>query len=503
VTAVAAFIAFVVWIAMTARNSISSSSFASTRVYGGGGGAARRRGALVKTLTTFAQCYGIARTLPIQWPLSIIEGVDYSNYVIAGDGAVANDCVVSVAIMGVYQRFIAAAIIFPLISIPLVYGGWGAAFLLPRLRGGATARSEPWSQYSGTRIPVTFTVVAFVLWPMICLRTFGLFACRTVSDAASLSYTSGLASQSYLVANTFEKCYEGTHLLVVAIAGVPVLVLLCVGFPIGLVWFLRRHRNDLAKREFAEKWEFLYSTYTRDHPYWEAVVMARKMALSAFATFLLDSAPTTQAAALLSVFVVASCLELYVAPVYEPVLARAERLSLLTLTASFFGVVFMVNNSDLSPPQTVALAFVVVGLPLLLVAWFFVTVLREVVAIRVASALSLPPGSAMTGAALDTRLLTTMPHRWMRLAVRVALPSAEPEPMPPTGFELRPALCIKREWQPLLQRLMSSGRHGLHIMASGRELLARRTSVVRPVRACRGGGRLRALCAARRRRRGW
>jgi hypothetical protein len=487
-TAVIVFILFAVWIAFTTRESMSS-SFASARLTDSSG-AAKRRGALVKTLTTFAQCYGIARTLPIQWPLSIIEvAFDYANFVISGDGAVANDCIVSVAVSGVYQRFLAAAIVFPLASIPLVYGAWGAAFVLPRLCGAT--RSESWSQYRETRIPVTFTVVAFVLWPMISLRTLGLFACRTVSDEASLSYTSGWAPQSYLVANTFEKCYEGTHLLVVAIAGVPVLVLLCVGFPIGLVWFLRRHRNDLAKPKFSEKWGFLYTTYTRDHPYWEAVVMLRKMALSAFATFLTDSAPTTQAAALLFVFVVATFAEFYFAPVYEPVLARAERLSLLALTASFFGAVFLASNPNMSAPSTGAFSFAIVGLPLLLLAWFIVTVLREVVAIRVASTLSIPPGSALTSEELEKGLVPRMPRRWMRRVVHAALPRAEPEHVRPSGFELRPALCLK-SGEPLLNRLLSPGRHILRarIDTVGSEPAPERgpvgrSSVVVPVRSAR------------------
>lgn len=94
--------------------------------------------------------------------------------------------------------------------------------------------------------------------------------------------------------DTFQECFVGVHLTVVLAAGLPVLLFVCVGFPIGFVVWLRRHRAELGKREFAEKWDILYATYTREHAYWEAVVMLRKMALFSLVTFFSDSAPATQ-----------------------------------------------------------------------------------------------------------------------------------------------------------------------------------------------------------------
>ena len=168
VSAVAVGLGFVLWIGFTARNSVSASE--AVRGSEGGLGASRRRGALFKILTTFAQCYGLARRLPIEWPLHLIDSAfEYSSFLVTGDGAVAHDCVLSLALPGAYQRFFAVAFIFPAASVPLVLGGWAAAYWMHVARG--QPRRRTWAEYSAARIPVTFTIVGFILWPMICLRT--------------------------------------------------------------------------------------------------------------------------------------------------------------------------------------------------------------------------------------------------------------------------------------------------------------------------------------------
>lgn len=190
-----------------------------------------------------------------------------------------------------------------------------------------------------------------------------------------------------------------------------------------------------------------------------------------------------QAAAMLTVFIVALVADLAVRPVYEPVLARAERLTLLTLVASFYGITFMaIASAPPTPAATAGISFVVIVLPVLTVGWFLLTLLRELVAVRVAGSLGYPAGSVVTSRALDTRLAPLLPRAWMRLAVRALMPSAEAEYVPPTGFELRPALCVKHEWHlSMTEAVAFSARRGMQVVASGRRLIARRTSAVQQV----------------------
>jgi hypothetical protein len=72
------------------------------------------------------------------------------------------------------------------------------------------------------------------------------------------------------------KCYEGTHLALALILGVPGILIICLGVPIGSALFLVRNRKHLHKKSFIAAYGFLYGDYEDQYCWWDSVIALRK-----------------------------------------------------------------------------------------------------------------------------------------------------------------------------------------------------------------------------------
>jgi hypothetical protein len=88
-----------------------------------------------------------------------------------------------------------------------------------------------------------------------------------------------MSLQVTLNANPSLLCYETWwwDLLPFAIAA---LTAYGIGIPLGLGWWLRRNKDNIAEPVFAERYGSMYGAYTLGHPYWESVVMAEKLVIA-------------------------------------------------------------------------------------------------------------------------------------------------------------------------------------------------------------------------------
>jgi hypothetical protein len=88
-----------------------------------------------------------------------------------------------------------------------------------------------------------------------------------------------MSPQVTLNANPSLLCYETWwwDLLPFAIVA---LAAYGIGIPLGLGWWLRRNKDNIAEPVFAERYGSMYSVYTTGHPYWESVVMAEKLVIA-------------------------------------------------------------------------------------------------------------------------------------------------------------------------------------------------------------------------------
>lgn len=123
----------------------------------------------------------------------------------------------------------------------------------------------------------TSIVAVFFFLPLLLRTVYGLFACVTldrVSPNQGSSFVELNAPGSYWLLDTDQQCFKGYHKGWAFGLGVPLLLLLCVVVPFGIVGYLWRCRrkNVLGDAYYSQHYGFLYESYTRRCCFWEGVV---------------------------------------------------------------------------------------------------------------------------------------------------------------------------------------------------------------------------------------
>lgn len=89
----------------------------------------------------------------------------------------------------------------------------------------------------------------------------------------------------YWVSGIEHECFAGWHRPWALCFAVPAAVVLCLGVPLGLFWFLWHNRAEMADADFREHYGFLYRNYVEDKPWWESVWAVQTVLLTAVSVF--------------------------------------------------------------------------------------------------------------------------------------------------------------------------------------------------------------------------
>jgi hypothetical protein len=138
------------------------------------------------------------------------------------------------------------------------------------------------------QLPVVAIVVCFYSYPMLVKAALSFFACVRIDDAskgpyaqyAVLSHPAG-----YWAYDMSQECFEGWHKTWALALGLPAVLLLCVGVPVGLCAFMHVKKTATAEPAFRESFGFLFRNYTSNRMYWEAVWAAQTVLLTTVAVF--------------------------------------------------------------------------------------------------------------------------------------------------------------------------------------------------------------------------
>ena len=110
---------------------------------------------------------------------------------------------------------------------------------------------------------------------------------RVLTLLAVFLCTEPVKGAQYLLADLSVTCYEGKH-TAASVCSLAVFVLFGLGEPF-FVFFKLRPSTDTAGGESTDPLRFLRSGYDQDrYPWWEAVLMLRKLALQCIAVLLSD-----------------------------------------------------------------------------------------------------------------------------------------------------------------------------------------------------------------------
>ena len=138
-----------------------------------------------------------------------------------------------------------------------------------------------------------------LLYPTLTRYTFLLFSCRTLVGEQGLFLREDLSM----------RCYEGAHLYWAVGLGLPSLLIYVFGFPIAKFVAVYKRRHRLEDDHTKAKYGFLINGFNPSTYYWEVVVDARKLLMSAIAVFLESQRNYTKTIVVVLLCVASYCLQ--------------------------------------------------------------------------------------------------------------------------------------------------------------------------------------------------
>ncbi len=153
-----------------------------------------------------------------------------------------------------------------------------------------------------------------------------------------------------LLEDLSQQCWTGPHLAVAAAVGLPGLLVVALGLPLGVWLVLREKAPFLANESVKRTFGFLYNGFAPRSYYWEVLSLLRKEAVAVVSVFLIPQGTLVQALLLLLLLVAFFLLSARVRPYERPLLNSLERTSLAALALSaFVGLFFLAARSPASP----------------------------------------------------------------------------------------------------------------------------------------------------------
>ena len=127
------------------------------------------------------------------------------------------------------------------------------------------------------KLIVSLIALWYMMYASLARAGLSLFSCQLFEGE-----TDSRLRDAYNV-----KCWKGEHLLWTGFLGVPFILLIVIGIPLGGWFALYQKRDKLAATSVMEKYAFLYVGYQDKYWYWELIIVTRKVVLAALAFSLL------------------------------------------------------------------------------------------------------------------------------------------------------------------------------------------------------------------------
>ncbi|GAX80519.1 hypothetical protein CEUSTIGMA_g7957.t1 [Chlamydomonas eustigma] len=242
-----------------------------------------------------------------------------------------------------------------------------------RARSRENQDMEGISVYVTPCVIVTAMVVLFFLYPGTTISLMGLYQCPCADNGGGLYSEFAIDKNCYYYLDYETVCYQGPHLYMALILGVPGVLFFSLGVPIVSAWFLRLNRYKHNRLDFASRYGFLYQDYTKTSYAWESAIMLRKLLVVVVSVFLTDIFQA-QLMTLNVIIVAALALQIFFKPYKAARMNLLEANSLICAAITFYtSSVFMVPG--LSPMTQNGLSIIILVVNL----FFLVYALRAFV----------------------------------------------------------------------------------------------------------------------------
>ncbi|GMH44751.1 hypothetical protein BSKO_12703 [Bryopsis sp. KO-2023] len=290
---------------------------------------------VLKILLNFLQVTSIALLLNVEWTSALRQ-------LLIWEGAAVNvsaeyfslDCALGEHTL---PKSIRRIIYFTFLPFTLGL----ALCLLVGLRAALTRKSKRWFARNVFAAALSMVYVFYTY----LTRTLSQILNCVSADSKNVEGFEGVSInyRTYWAEDTDVVCWEGHHLSLLLILGIPMLLAVSAGAPVGLLIVLTRNRDRLNKREFLERYGFLYKSYNEAWRYWEVVIMTRKALLAVVVVFSFELGGNLQGILAVVVLMAAMAAHLYAKP-YSDNLPALNVLEACSLIISIFvfvaGVIF-------------------------------------------------------------------------------------------------------------------------------------------------------------------
>ncbi|CAD7698909.1 unnamed protein product, partial [Ostreobium quekettii] len=274
----------------------------------------------------------------------------------------------------------AVSLAFPFVVMALFFVKWTFSWLKNR-----TAMPK---DYLACHLSISTLSVLYIFYVDITDNAARVFNCTPV-DVGYEGQSSGEGSpaEKYWVEDTGVTCWTGHHLVLATAAAAPLLLLVCLGFPLWILYIARSSGSTLTDRSVAKTHGFLYWSYNDRRKFWEAFILARKGILAGVSVFSFSLGPDAQGFLSLAILFSAGVGHALGWP-FETHNSPLNFMEMLSIVSSFwvFFVGGLFSNPSVAKSETVkeALAVLLIVQVVSVFLYIFVRLmiegLREVVA---------------------------------------------------------------------------------------------------------------------------
>ena len=359
---------------------------------------------LIKVLVQFLQYVTIVGNISVPWP-AFLTGMFTAATVVFGVGsgqALSLDCWLShyspsklpLALQRQLSYFIGALVVVVacalLMNLLHVFNRLWAACLrgikrTPERRQQKAPRLHFWS-----RLRVTLLVTAFYAYPTLVRAALSFFACLRIDYSDSKQpypeYSIRSHAAGYFVGGIQQECFAGWHKAWALGFGLPAVLVLCVGVPVGLFVFLWCSKAKTSDATFREHYGFLFRNYTESKPWWEAIWSIQTVLLTAISVFHFTIQAYYALLLMALVLLLSVAAQVSARPYAQPLLHRLHLASTCCLYFIVWLSLALFSASVVPDSAAVNGANIAIGAVMVAVACGFVVVCLSMI-VRVASPL--------------------------------------------------------------------------------------------------------------------
>jgi hypothetical protein len=357
---------------------------------------------LIKVLVQFLQYVTIVGNISVPWP-AFLTGMFTAASVVFGVGsgqALSLDCWLShysrsklpLALQRQLSYFVGALLVVVACAVLMnllhfCHRAWRACLIncTPESHQQQSPRLDFWS-----RLRVTLLVTAFYAYPTLVRAALSFFACLRIDYPDSKQpypeYSIRSHTAGYYISAIQQECFAGWHKSWALGFGLPAVLVLCVGVPVGMFAFLWCSKAKTSDATFREHYGFLFRNYTEGKPWWEAIWCIQTVLLTAISVFHFTIQAYYALMLMALVLLLSVAAQVFARPYAQPLLHRLHLASTCCLYFIVWLSLALFSASAVPDSAAVDGANTTVGAVMVVVACGFVVVCFGMIA-RVASPL--------------------------------------------------------------------------------------------------------------------